>query len=158
MGTAPPGQVEQVSQIAPHPGFLAPDFSLMSLEGNRYTLSDLRGRPVLVNLWASWCPPCRAEMPAIERIYQEYKHRGLVILAVNTTNQDDPTKMKEFAKELTLTMPILLDQAGEVALLYQLRSLPSSYFIDRQGYIDEVVIGGPMAESLIRTRIEKIIE
>ena len=97
-------------------------------------------------------------MPALESIYQEYKDRGLIILAVNMTYQDEPMNMKDFVTELNLTMPILLDPTGEVARLYQLRSLPSSYFIDRHGTIDDVVIGGPMPESLIRTRIEKIIE
>ena len=159
MGATPPGQAEQIiSQPAPHPGLLAPDFTLMSLEGKRYALSELRGKPVLINLWATWCPPCRAEMPALESIYQEYKDRGLIILAVNMTYQDEPMNMKDFVTELNLIMPILLDPTGEVARLYQLRSLPSSYFIDRHGTIDDVVIGGPMPESLIRTRIEKIIE
>lgn len=143
---------------APQAGFTAPDFTLTSLDGTEYTLSELKGQAVLVNLWATWCPPCRAEMPAIEKMYQEYKDRGLVVLAVDMTYQDDPQKVAPFAQEYGLTFPILLDQAGVVGSAYQLRSLPSSYFIDRFGIIQEVIIGGPMAEALLRTRIEQILK
>ena len=143
---------------APQAGFTAPDFTLTSLDGTEYTLSELKGQAVLVNLWATWCPPCRAEMPAIEKMYQEYKDQGLVVLAVDMTYQDDPQKVAPFAQEYGLTFPILLDQAGVVGSAYQLRSLPSSYFIDRFGIIQEVIIGGPMAEALLRTRIEQILK
>lgn len=143
---------------APQAGFTAPDFTLTSLDGTEYTLSELKGQAVLVNLWATWCPPCRAEMPAIEKMYQEYKDQGLVVLAVDMTYQDDPQKVAPFAQEYGLTFPILLDQTGAAGSAYQLRSLPSSYFIDRFGIIQEVVIGGPMAEALLRTRIEQILK
>jgi peroxiredoxin len=143
---------------APQVGFLAPDIELKTPDGETYSLSELRGQAVLVNLWATWCPPCRAEMPAIERMYQEYKDQGFIVLAVDMTAQDNPLDVVPFAKEYGLTFPILLDETGEVGEAYQLRSLPSSYFIDRQGVISEVVIGGPMAEALLRTRIEQILE
>lgn len=97
-------------------------------------------------------------MPAIEKMYQEYKDQGLVVLAVDMTYQDDPQKVAPFAQEYGLTFPILLDQTGVVGSAYQLRSLPSSYFIDRFGIIQEVIIGGPMAEALLRTRIEQILK
>jgi len=143
---------------APQTGFLAPDFTLDTLDGDTVTLSDLRGKAVLVNLWATWCPPCRSEMPAIQKLYDEYKDQGFVVLAVNATNQDQVSKIPDFIQEYGLTFPILLDTAGEVSRQYQLRSLPSSFFIGRDGVIQEVVIGGPMAETLLRTRIEKILE
>jgi len=143
---------------APQQGFLAPDFELKTLTGETIKLSDLRGQVVLVNLWATWCPPCRAEMKTIEKIYNEYKDQGLVVLAVNMTYQDDPFAIVPFVKEQGLTFPILLDETGGMAGAYQLRSLPSSYFIGRDGIINEVVIGGPMAEALLRTRIEDILE
>jgi len=143
---------------APQTGFLAPDFTLDTLEGDTVTLSDLRGQAVLVNLWATWCPPCRSEMPAIQKLYDEYKDQGFVVLAVNATNQDQVSNIPAFTREYGLTFPILLDTAGEVSRQYQLRSLPSSFFIGRDGVIQEVVIGGPMAETLLRTRIEKILE
>lgn len=143
---------------APQTGFAAPDFTLQTSDGEEYTLSDLRGSAVLINLWATWCPPCRAEMPAIEKMYREYKDKGLVVLAVDMTYQDNPADVAPFIQEYGLTFPVLLDQTGTVGAAYQLRSLPSSYFIDRFGIIREVVIGGPMSEALLRARIEQILK
>ena len=143
---------------APQQGFLAPEFELGTPTGEIVNLSDLRGQAVLVNLWATWCPPCRAEMQSIEKVYQEYKDRGFTVLAVNMTYQDDPLAVMPFVQEQELTFPILLDETGEMANTYQLRSLPSSYFIRRDGIINEVVIGGPMSEALLRTRIEDLLK
>jgi peroxiredoxin len=143
---------------APQVDFLAPDFTLMTPEGEAVTLSELRGRAVLLNLWATWCPPCRAEMPAIQKLYDEYKDAGFTVLAVNMTYQDDPNAVTPFFQEYGLTFPLLLDITGEVGAKYELRSLPSSFFIDRTGTIKEVVIGGPMSEALLRTRIESLLE
>ena len=143
---------------APQQGFLAPDFELKTTTGETVKLSDYRGQAVLVNLWATWCPPCRAEMKSIDKVYNEYKDKGLVVLAVNMTYQDDPSKIAPFVIEQGLTFPILLDETGEMGHAYQLRSLPSSFFIGRDGIIHEVVIGGPMAEALLRARIEEILK
>jgi len=143
---------------APQQGFLSPDFELKTLEGETVKLSSLRGQAVLVNLWATWCPPCRAEMPAIEKVYNEYKDQGLVVLAVNMTYQDSFSDIAPFLDKYGLTFPVLLDESSEVGTAYQLRSLPSSFFIDRAGIIKEVVIGGPMAEALLRTRVEEILK
>src|SRR5215204_5532719 len=114
---------------APQRGFLAPDFELETPSGETVKLSDLRGQAVLVNLWATWCPPCRAEMQSIEKIYQEYKEQGFAVLAVNMTHQDDPLAVMPFVKEQRLTFPILLDETGGMANSYELRSVPSSFFI-----------------------------
>jgi cytochrome c biogenesis protein CcmG, thiol:disulfide interchange protein DsbE len=143
---------------APQAGFLAPDFELETPSGETVKLSDLRGQAVLVNLWATWCPPCRAEMQTIETVYNDYRDQGFTVLAVNMTNQDDPAAVLPFVNAQGLTFPILLDKTGEVGKAYQMKSLPSSYFIDREGIISEVIIGGPMAEALLRTRIEAILE
>lgn len=152
------GAATQGLAPAPQQGFPAPDFELKTFEGETVKLSDLRGQAVLVNLWATWCPPCRAEMPAIEKVYNEYKDQGFVVLAVNMTYQDTFSNIAPFLDEYGLTFPVLLDQSGVVGSAYQLRSLPSSYFIDREGIIREVVIGGPMAEALLRTRVEEILK
>jgi peroxiredoxin len=143
---------------APQQGFFAPDFELQTTEGEMVKLSDLRGQAVLVNLWATWCPPCRAEMPVMDKIYNEYKDQGLVVLAVNMTYQDTASNIAPFIDEYGLTFPVLLDETDSVGSTYQLRSLPSSFFIDRDGVINEVVIGGPMAEALLRTRVEEILK
>ena len=152
-GTSTSGKIP-----APQQGFLAPDFELKTTEGETIKLSELRGQAVLVNLWATWCPPCRAEMPAIEKVYNDYKDQGFVVLAVNMTYQDTFADIAPFIDEYSLTFPILLDETSEVGTAYQLRSLPSSFFIDRDGIIREVVIGGPMAEALLRTRVEEILK
>ena len=143
---------------APQQGFLAPDFELKTPTGETVRLSDLRGQAVLVNLWATWCPPCRAEMQTIDLVYKEYKDQGFVVLAVNLTYQDNALDIMPFVNEQGLTFPILLDETGDMANAYQLKSLPSSYFIGRDGIINEVVIGGPMAEALLRTRVEEILK
>lgn len=143
---------------APQAGFPAPDFELTATSGETIRLSDLRGQAVLVNLWATWCPPCREEMPSIEKVYNEYKAQGFVVLAVNMTYQDNAEKITPFLNERGLTFPVLLDESGNMANDYQLRSLPSSFFIGRDGVINEVVIGGPMAEALLRTRVEEILK
>ena len=152
-GTSTAGEIP-----APREGFLAPDFTLRNSEGETVTLSNLHGQAVLVNLWATWCPPCRAEMPAIQKMYDEYKDRGLVVLAINMTYQDNAAAVLPFTQEYKLTFPILIDDTGDVGDKYELRSLPSSFFINRDGFIQEVVIGGPMSEALLRTRIEKILQ
>lgn len=152
-GTSTAGQIP-----APQQGFLAPDFELKTPTGESVKLSDLRGQAVLVNLWATWCPPCRAEMQTIETIYNEYKDQGFVVLAVNMTYQDNQFDIMPFVTEQGLTFPILLDETGDMANAYQLKSLPSTYFIGRDGIIHEVVIGGPMAEALLRTRVEDILK
>lgn len=143
---------------SPREGFSAPDFTLDTLDGQTITLSDLRGQVVIVNLWASWCPPCRAEMPAIEQIYQANQAQGLEILAVNTTYQDSEKAAAQFAQDFGLTFPILLDRDGAVSRRYQLQALPTTYFIDRQGIIRAVVPGGPMKESLIQSKIADLLE
>jgi peroxiredoxin len=145
-------------KVAPHTGFLAPEISLVDLDGNEIDLSKLRGRPVVLNFWATWCPPCRAEMPAMQRAYEDYKGNGVIILAVNSMDQDSLPAVKQFVDEYGLTFPVLLDNPGIAARDYQVTSLPTTYFIGRNGTIREVVIGGPMAEALLRTRIDRLLE
>ena len=94
----------------------------------------------------------------MEKVYNEYKDQGFVVLAVNSTFQDTSENIQPFIKEYGLTFPVLLDETGKVTANYQVRSLPSSFFINRQGIITEVVIGGPMSEALLRTRIEEALK
>lgn len=143
---------------APQQGFLAPDFVLKTPTGDSIQLSDLRGQAVLINLWSTWCLPCRTEMQTIEKVYNEYQEQGFTVLAINMTYQDDPFAIMPFVNEQGLSFPILLDETSEVANGYQMHFLPSSFFIDRNGVIHDVVIGGPMAEALLRTRIEDILK
>ena len=142
---------------APQKGFLAPDFTLETLDGETVTLSDLRGQVVIVNLWATWCGPCRLEMPAFKKAHEEYKDRGLVILAVNSTSQDSPDAVKAFVAEFELPFTILMDYDGTVARQYKLSALPTTFFIGRDGVIRRVVVGGPLAESTLRAEIESLL-
>jgi peroxiredoxin len=154
---AAPGSTTAGAVPAPRQGFPAPDFSLETAQGQTITLSELRGRPVLINLWASWCVPCRTEMPALERVHRDYRDQGFVLLAVNATYQDSQQAAVDFAREHSLTFPILLDRDGKVSSgQYQLRALPTSFFVDPQGIIQEVVVGGPMSEALLRIRVEQL--
>lgn len=142
---------------APQKGFLAPDFTLQTLNDETVTLSDLRGQVVIVNLWASWCGPCRLEMPAFKKVYEEYKKRGLVILAVNSTSQDTRTAVEKFVAEFQLPFQIPLDTDGAVSRLYRLSALPTTFFIGRDGVIANVVVGGPLVESTLRAEIESML-
>ncbi|OGT27457.1 MAG: hypothetical protein A2Z17_01850 [Gammaproteobacteria bacterium RBG_16_66_13] len=142
---------------SPRVGFAAPDFSLDLLGGGQVTLSELRGKAVIVNLWASWCPPCRAEMPALQQVYEANGARGLEILAVNMTYQDSERGAAEFVREFGLTFPVPLDRDGSVGRAYLLRALPTTFFIDRGGVIRNVVLGGPMSETTIQTAVEELL-
>lgn len=142
---------------SPRVGFAAPDFTLDLLKGGQMTLSELRGKAVVINIWASWCPPCREEMPAIQEVYERNKDRGLEVLAVNTTYQDSERDAAAFAEQFGLTFSIPLDRTGAVSRRYQLRALPTTFFVDRQGMIRKVVIGGPMSETTIQTAVEEIL-
>ncbi len=143
---------------SPREGFAAPDFTLELLGGGTVTLSDLRGKVVVINLWASWCPPCRAEMPAIEAVYQANKDKGLEVLAVNTTYQDGEAQAAAFVREFGLSFPIPLDRSGDVSRLYLLRALPSTFFVDRQGVIRKVIIGGPMSEATLESTVQGLLQ
>jgi len=153
----PPGQ-EGTAIAAPQTGFRSPDFALQTLNGEVISLSEVMGSPLIINFWASWCPPCKAEMPTLEKVFQEYRERGVLVLGVNTTQQDNPTQVASFVQRLNLSFPILLDDKGEVSRKYQVQSLPTTFFIRNDGVIAEVVVGGPMSEASIRARIERLLE
>lgn len=141
----------------PEVGLTAPDFTLELMSGGQVSLSSLRGNAVVINFWASWCGPCRAEMPAIENIYNEYKQQGLVVLAVNATIQDSLIEAQAFVTQYGLTFPILLDSDGTVSNAYRLSGLPTTYFIGRDGVIKKINIGGPLTEAQLRIEIENLL-
>lgn len=141
---------------APQKGFLAPDFTLESREVQLVRLSDLRGKPVILNFWASWCPPCRAEMPALQSLYETYQE-DFVLLGINVTSQDTPARAEAFPREYGLTFPILFDRDGMVARRYAVTSLPTTFFIDAHGVIREVVVGGPLTEASLRARLKTLL-
>jgi len=104
--------------------------------------TQFRGQPVLINFWASWCPPCRLEMPDLVRVYEAHKAEGFVILGINLTFQDALPDIQAFVQEFGMTFPVLLDEKGEVTQrLYRLQGLPLSVFVNRDGDIARIQIG-----------------
>jgi peroxiredoxin len=147
------------SSAPPNPqvGFTAPDFTLDSLSGDSIMLSDLRGKVVVLNFWASWCRPCRAEMPAMNAVYEKFRDQGLVVLGVNTTYQDDEASARAAIQEWGLTLPIVFDRDSVTSRQYRIQAMPTTFFIGRDGVIGDIVFGGPMSEALIGSKIEKLM-
>ena len=130
-------------------GKLAPDFELKNIDGKAIKLSSLRGKKVIVNLWATWCPPCRLEMPEMEKFYTENKNEGIEILAVNLTKAEKSRNdVPAFMKAYSITFPILMDENGDVARLYEVSSIPASFIIDSQGVIREKIVGPMTYDSM----------
>lgn len=115
------------------PSTPAPDFSLHAMKGPNMRLKDQRGRVVMVNFWATWCAPCRQEMPQLNRLYEKYRTSGFVLLGVNV--DEDASKAAEVATKLGVTFPVLLDADKTVSKLYDLSTMPSTVLIDRDGKV-----------------------
>ncbi|MGE7919076.1 redoxin domain-containing protein [Viridibacillus sp. NPDC093762] len=135
---------------------VAPDFQLKNLAGEQVKLSDYRGQKVLLNFWASWCPPCKEEIPHMQKYYEEYGEKSdMVILAVNMTRVEKGGKEKiaEFVEKYEMTFPVLVDDNdGKVMKLYDVRSFPTTYIINSEGVITQKV-----RMSLDDKKIEEII-
>lgn len=125
-------------------GEKAPDFELKTLTGETVKLSDLKGKKVMLNFWATWCPPCKAEMPEMEKFYKQ-KDKNLTLLAVNIDPQLD---VKGFVNKNGITFPILLDTNDKVNETYQILSIPTTYFINSQGIIENKFTGAMNLDSM----------
>lgn len=136
---------------APQVGFAAPDFTLETCHGKTINLADLRGQVVLVVFWATWCPHCRAEMPAIQQVYEGYRDQGFTVLAVDVGERE--AQVAAFAGDRGLTFPILMDRDEQVASRYHVRAMPAIYFVDRAGVIQEVSLGSSMTEDFIESQV-----
>ncbi|MED1646130.1 TlpA disulfide reductase family protein [Brevibacillus agri] len=130
------GSPDQIPKV----GFTAPYFSLLSMDNGTFQINGNRDKPVVVNFWASWCGPCRQEAPDLKAVYEKYRDR-LDFYAVNMTANDDLEAAKAFVKEFDLPFPILLDRRGEISDMYQVSSIPTTYFIDKHGIIRQKIIG-----------------
>lgn len=140
----------------PHPGFAAPNFALTSTTRESFALGELKGKVVLVNFWATWCPPCRAEMPAIDAAYRANKDAGFVVLAVDQMEGTDV--VNAFGAKYNLSLPLLLDTDGNINRQYLVSALPTSFFVDRRGVIRDMLIGGSMTREFINGKIKTLLE
>jgi len=121
-------------------GAPAPDFALATPDGKQHlSLASLRGKVVLLNFWATWCPPCREEMPSIERLHQEFRNQGLAVVAVDL--QESPKQVARFMRDFRLNFPAVLDAEGKVAAQYQVRALPATFLVDRAGRVVGQALG-----------------
>jgi peroxiredoxin len=149
-------QVLYQSSVATQ-GQAAPDFTLKAVDGKEIKLSDYTGRPILINFWATWCPPCEYEMPGIQAAYEKYKDQGLAVLSVNFTAEDKLNDVQNFIPKYQLTFPVLLDQSGDVtAKMYGMVGLPMSVFIGRDGVIQRIEVGG-LQEDKVDQYIQEIL-
>ena len=144
------------SQVPLQLGAVAPDFTLKRLAGGEASLSEFRGRPVLLNFWATWCKPCRAEMPEIVTAYQAHRDAGLEVLGVNLTDQESIKDVRKFTAELGVPFTVLLDRKGAVRERYGLTAVPTSIFIDSAGVI-RMINSGPISSSAIDRGLREIL-
>jgi len=143
------------SDYGPEIGKLAPDFKLNGLDGPEVSLAGFRGGPVLLNFWATWCGPCQMEMPMLQEVYQKWAGKGLVLLAVNL--QEDPASVREFVEDAGYTFPVLLAPGNEVPLAYNIRGIPTTFFIDADGVIRDIKIGAFFGVGEIESKLAKIM-
>ena len=165
-GTSPSGEeygprdlpvalVPPAMEVGLHEGKLAPNFLLETLDGGEMRLSDLRGQAVVINFWATWCKPCRKEIPELVDAYNSYRDRGLIILGVNM--QEGKGIVRPFAEEFGMKFPIPIDRDGEVGDSYRILGLPTTYFVDRGGVVRSVFTG-PFVEQGQGTNVQGAIE
>lgn len=147
------GPAEAAPDIGLEKGQQAPDFTLETLEGDKVSLSDYRGEKVMINFWATWCPPCRAEMPDMEEFHN---NEDVQVLAVNLTETEASVDgVSDFAEEFELTFPILLDTDVAVANDYEVNPVPTSIFVDEEGKIGSVMLGAMNYDMMIQ-RLEEM--
>ncbi len=140
---------ESGAVIGIHKGEQAPDFTLNGLDGTPVSLSDFKGKMVVLNFWASWCPPCRVEMPHMQRFYEEYVDKNVVVLGINlTSTEKSADAAQSFVEEQELSFPVLLDSKGDAMDTFRIVAYPTTYIIDDEGVIQQVFQGAMNTEML----------
>jgi len=134
---------------------LAADFQLQNLDGQTVSLSDFRGKPVLLNFWASWCGPCVYEMPFIQQVHEEWAERGLVVLAVN--QGESLSRVNKFLEDRNLSIPVLLDTNNAVGQKYRVVGIPTTYLIDEDGVIKGKKVGTFMSKGELEEYVKLIV-
>jgi thiol-disulfide isomerase/thioredoxin len=155
-----PDSAEQSSaslEVKPEVGHRAPDFTLKTLNGETIKLSELKGTPVLINFWATWCGACREEMPTLQKAQENYLNK-VKILAIDLANSERSLEeVKQYLKDNRLTFTVPLDKDGSVADSYRIRAIPTSFFIDKDGVIRGKFIGA-MSEEILEQNLAKILD
>jgi len=136
-------------------GGQAPDFKLSDLDGKSVSLKDFRGSPILINFWASWCEPCRNEMPLLQEIFEEWSDDGLVVMAINTG--ESRTAVQAFMQNNNLSLPVLLDTQQATTQKYGIFFFPTTLFIDEDGIIQKKIIGAFPSKAAIESNLNQII-
>lgn len=149
-------QAEALPSEEPQVGFLAPDLTLINMDGNVIRLSDLRGKNVVINYWVTWCVPCQEELPALDKISQEYQNNNLVVISINGIEQDQIEAVRQMVSEMGLTQTIALDENENFWQSYLVQFLPTSFFIDSQGIIRHILLGSTSEENF-RTKVDELL-
>lgn len=139
---------ENSDDVGLEEGDKAPDFELETLDGESAKLSDYEGERVIVNFWATWCPPCRAEIPDLKKLYDKH---DVTILALNMTNsEENEEKVTEFVDKFGMDFPVLKDSDGDVSLNYEIAAYPTSYYIDSDGHIQHIAYGAMNYDQMVQ--------
>lgn len=142
----------------PQIGQAAPDFALKDTSGKKISLSNYKGRVIMINFWATWCPPCRYEMPSMETLFKEYNKKGFEILAISSDSQGEKI-VRPFMEFYELSFIALMDTDGEVHSLYGVTSIPTTYIIDKQGNITHKIMGPrDWKDKNTKSMIEKLLQ
>lgn len=142
------------SKPAPEKKESAPDFTFVLLDGKTFHLGDHKGKPVLINFFASWCLPCREEMPVLEKMAQEYSQKGVIFLGIAI--DDTEVKMKDFVAKYGVTFPVGLDKTAAIQKSFGIYGIPTTYFIDKQGVIN-YSHSGSVTEELLQHELDKLL-
>lgn len=136
-------------------GNLAYDFTLQNLESEYISLSGFRGKPVLLNFWATWCIPCRSEMPFLQQIYENWVDKGLIVLEIDL--KESMNQVQKYMSDNKLSLPCLLDTNGDVGNKYRITAIPTTYFIDKDGIIQQIIRGAFPSREMIESQLNKIM-
>lgn len=137
-------------------GDTPPAFRLAGLDNQVHELKDYEGKPLIVNFWGTFCPPCRNEMPALQNQYEKWKGQGLQLIGINLS--EDRLTAESFIRQVGVNFPILMDKDKRTEKAYGLKQYPTTYFISSNGKIQEVVIGGLLTEEEIEVRVERLMK
>ena len=144
------------AEIGARLGQPVPDFTLRTFTGTQVSISTLKGRPVIINFWASWCPPCRQEMPLLIAVYEAHREAGLEVVAVNLTDQEYSKDIRNFVAEFRMPFTIALDAKGKTWSRYGLIALPTTVFVGSDGIV-RVVNSGPISKATLDRDLAQIL-